>query len=203
MRLITGCPRSGTNYITSVLQEIGVDARHETLGDWEGEVIVAWQIAADVQVKRCLQTPSPRSPNLFRAPIDDVILHQVRHPLNVIGSCHTLHDSSWNFICSQIPCSMSDSLMLRSMRLWFHWNLLAEARSVFRYQVEKVGFVLGQVCQHLSLPIRSFPTTEIPESAKKHRDHPALRWGDLEDIDSELTSRIMDMACRYGYGVPK
>jgi hypothetical protein len=67
--LITGYPRSGTKYTAKVLNKTSLDVGHEFKGK---DGCVSWK-------------------HLPKALDFDLVLHQVRNPLKVIGSSHTIN----------------------------------------------------------------------------------------------------------------
>ena len=67
-RLITGFPRSGTEYMSKVMQKTGLRMGHEGHGDCSDGTVSYWH-------------------SYFKAPgIYEVVLHQIRDPLEVIPS---------------------------------------------------------------------------------------------------------------------
>ena len=70
---IVGCGHSGTFYISEVFQNIGIDIRHERLGE---DGVAGWNFT---HLKR---DGFPA----FGLDADATVFHQTRHPLNVISS---------------------------------------------------------------------------------------------------------------------
>jgi hypothetical protein len=91
--LVTGCGRSGTKFIAALLQNLGMDVRHEQMG---ADGIATW----------CMAVESDDSPwgGGRRGVHFKTILHQVRHPLKVIPSLLTFTSPSWEFIEQYVPC---------------------------------------------------------------------------------------------------
>ena len=84
--LITGCGRSGTSYMSSLMRKTGLDMPHEVMGR---DGMVGWQQARDTSGF-------------------DIVLHQVRHPLRAISSAQTIRIGSWRIIRRQGICSRED-----------------------------------------------------------------------------------------------
>ena len=134
--LITGCPRSGTKYIARLLTDLGCEVGHETMGP---AGISSWCMA--VRAPYAPWGPAHDGQQSF-----DVVLHQVRNPTLVIPSLSTLNGRSWEFIYRHVPCTPSEPLLLRCARLWYHWNLHAEAIAKWRYRLEALAHVFDGFC---------------------------------------------------------
>ncbi len=77
--VVTGCPRSGTHYLSEVLTRIGLVCRHEAVfGPHEREFRGMGGAHGD---SSWLAVPF-----LGQLPADAVVLHQTRHPLDVVRS---------------------------------------------------------------------------------------------------------------------
>jgi hypothetical protein len=123
--LVTGCGRSGTKYIAFALRRIGLDVRHERLGR---DGISSWTMA--VRTERRPYGP-PSSACSFNQ-----IFHQTREPLQVIQSCLSFTESSWDFISENVPCSRIAPLIIRAATYWLLWNEKAEEIATWRYRIE-------------------------------------------------------------------
>ena len=102
--LVTGCGRSGTKYISLFLTKMGVQCGHEKIGK---DGVAAWSLAVDSEAYH--MHLRRRDYNFY------TILHQVRNPLDVIKSSHTITASSWAYIEKFIPIQKNDSLTLSSI----------------------------------------------------------------------------------------
>jgi len=161
--LITGCGRSGTRYVSEALKEWGLDVGHEIEGkngtaDW-------------------YKALNPKG--------YDLVLHQVRHPLDAIMTLHTLSDQSWEFISKNTTVKESDPMDLKCMKYWFEWNLMAEHFSIATYRVEAIT------------PL--FPNTKSDHNSRINMRTKRKTWKDLEKIDKELAEGIRLLALKYGY----
>lgn len=191
--LITGCGRSGTTYIARLLQKSGYDIQHErpgTIGSASWPMTVGYY-AVDIYAND--------------EPFDH-IFHQVRHPLPVIYSwaqtCPDLNLPVWNFIRQHIPeIDPLDSLIVQCAKYWYYWNLLAEQRAEWRYQIEEIETKTSEFIQRSGLFIDpwAFKTTSKQLNGKKKRGN-KLSWNDLsKQIPPDLYQNIREMALRYGY----
>lgn len=148
MVVITGCPRSGTSYITHLLRELGYSTAGEKMR--KVDILVAWQVAGQKDyIVDPVKLSSKR--NLFFDKIMDMsvkVLHQTREPLKTIMSIYNQSNVTigeqreryWKHICSCIPkMKMSDSVLTKSIKFWYYWNLLAEEISSYRYRIEDIS----------------------------------------------------------------
>lgn len=189
--LITGCGRSGTLLICHLLKQSGLNVGHETL---EKDGIVSWA-----------EAPASRSEKKhFKH-----VFHQVRHPLRTISSWLTnfpnLDGWEWRFIRHYIPeISKDDSLIIHCAKYWYYWNLLAENKSDWRYQVEKLEENFHEFEMKLGIEIDRDFFHKLPVNYHHYRDSNFdLSWQDLEEkIPSELYHKIRAMSLRYGYDLP-
>jgi hypothetical protein len=187
--LITGCGRSGTVYISCLLDELGADVPHETMG-LDG--IASWLLAVDAG-------SAPWGP-LRRMFQYRTVVHQVRHPLRAIASAQTFRPESWGYICGHIPCDMTEPLLLRCAKYWHYWNLKAEQTAAWTYRIEELPRVFDRLCEAVGvLPDRSC-LAAVPADVNSRRDsYSAITWDHLAELDPELTRKIQAQAARYGY----
>jgi hypothetical protein len=188
--VITGCGRSGTTYTSRLFKTFGFSVGHERE---EEHGISSWYLASE---------KSKRKPTLKDVQSRNIpIVHQVRDPIKVISSMSTVSDRSWKLIRECIPIKSNDSLRLKCMKYWYHWNLLAEDKSEFTFQIEKIKDHLPKLFSiagfdesHLEISKMS----KVPTNINK-RNHSSLTWENLETEDEQLTEDIRKLATRYGY----
>jgi hypothetical protein len=201
--LITGCGRSGTNYVAKSLSSIGLPFSHE---GFPQKGLAAWPLA--------VRHDGPMPWMLFKQ--SDVtfkpVFHQVRHPLDVIASTQTFATSSWRYIKNYIPLDEGDSLLLRCMKYWHHWNLKAEEIAEWRYRVESFSEIFPEFCERIGRPdlLKKKPEIDrmvknVNSRAKRVQENPSklprksITWLRLEEEDSEMCSLIRKQALKYGY----
>jgi hypothetical protein len=222
--LVTGCPRSGTKYISCLLAELGLDVQHEAAGR---DGTSSWCMAVDAD-----STPwgPPRKDFCFA-----VSLHQVRNPIAAIQSFSTMTEASWRFIYAHTPCQPEDAPLVRAAKLWYHWNCHAERVTEWRYQVEQLPAVFDEFCsrvgvkadrqalQHVATNVntRAFAgfgrfckwvcsklAVEPPTVLRNHcvdrsvyarSSASAFSWEALRDVDRETHDRVVELALKYGY----
>jgi len=217
--LITGCPRSGTRYISDVLITAGKDVPHECRIGEDG--IVSWYMFPTITneakihqyrnfklIKDEGKTHVLRRPCHFDVPVPTVevksglkILHQIREPLSTISSIPKLFPRSHEWACGFIPYKGGDSQLLRFMKMWFHINKMVEKEAVFSYRIENLENVLDEFCKHVCIDKDDFRIAAGKVSKKKntrHRKTP-YTWKQLEYEDKNLTEKIIVLAKKYGY----
>ena len=190
--MVTGCGRSGTKYLSKIFRLAGYDIAHEKLGR---DGIVSASLVPDTN-------KVPWGPS-FREVPEMPIVHQVREPLATIASTTTGHPKSWLFMQKHTSMKQDDSTLLKAMKFWYEWNLMAEEKACFTYRIEDIEEVFPRL-----LATGGFPTTNYDKDIFKvvskkvnSRPHKTYTWEDLEKEDKKLASKIMLLAERYGYEV--
>lgn len=193
MIAVTGCGRSGTKYFSVLMKSIGLDIGHEKL---EKHGISSWCLVPDSNI-------SVFGPSFSEIEYLDIpIVHQIRDPLNTISSTLTFMNSSWNFIQRFIPVSKKDSTLLKSMKYWYYWNLLAKKKAIYSYRIENIKSEINGLVEIGDF--RHIVTIEenmIDATSKKinSRPHENLSWKELKDEDEYFASKIYDLAIGFGY----
>lgn len=191
--LVIACGRSGTRYTSKVLQRAGLHIGHEKRGR---DGMVSWK---SVAVKDELLA-------------HDVIWHQVREPLGVISSFHTVAGSSWRLICDAEPrISMDDALLLRCMKYWLYWNQQCEEAASVTYRVENMAAILPNLLGRVGAKNDAATVAkamQVPENDhtrkrghKTSGSYPQITWADIEETDMPLARHIREQAGEYGYGI--
>jgi len=206
--LVTGCGRSGTSYICSVLGNFkpAVDIGHENRLGNAG--MASWLVPFDV--------PTPRGPQI-RLKDFQTILHQVRHPLGTISSLHTVGQESWDFIkkCipeiakhkwqyqkrSKVPETQKDQILLAATKYWYYWNLQAEKIASWTYQVEDIQNVLPEFCKRAGIVWSAdvFNKAHKTDTRVTRKDYVKITWDDIKRVDSTLYNDVIKLSEKYGY----
>lgn len=188
--LITGCARSGTAYISQILQECGLQIGHEkTLQDG----VSSWIMC--VNTKHVPWAVDSRQRFRFNH-----IFHQVRHPLKVISSAQTEGTPSWKYIIKHIPeIEWEDSLIVKCAKYWYYWNLKAEQQAEWTYCVENLDQEWDELCRRLGRKLERSKAERVPHNINA-RPHTEITWEDLKlQLDPDLYQKIRQMAQKYGY----
>ena len=213
--LITGCGRSGTLYATKLWQSIGLDIRHERPvppnGVMGADGVASWFMAAD--------DPKPPSGPSSLDYTFDVIIHQVRHPLNVISSMAQFifqHGRrAPGYIERHVPDTklspdeknhfdFKQQLILKASRYWYHWNLMAEEKAGKIVRIEDLNEELPNLCDLVGIPYQPGVLSEIPKDINALRYHISdepwrVTWVEIKRLDPEIYHRIKQLAAAYGY----
>ncbi len=186
---ITGCGRSGTKYITKVLNALGVKVKHEAMGK---DGIVSGTMACKPEIG--FQGP-PWPKEGF-----DTILHQVRDPLKVISSNTTARRKGLVWLEQYIPIKADMPPLERSAKYWYYWNLIAENLTDRRYRIEDLPQIIDEFCKWTGAKNNIKALNEIPRNINK-RKHTTYTWEDIElAIENEdLYNKMRKMETRYGY----
>ena len=122
-------------------------------------------------------------------------VHVVRHPLDTIASLRTLSEAEWQNISEVVEqVKMTDSVLRRSMMLYYHGNRAAGSVSRHRIQVENITpatmrrvFDVDSDCDFSEVPTDSWKVTV---------------WADLKREDIRAAIAVADLSRRYGYDSP-
>jgi len=191
--LVTGCGRSGTNYLAICLERSGYSIKHEQPGE---DGTVSWPMAVN-----SYSPWGPESEDHF-----EHIFHQVRNPLAVITSwIVNLNDvtrDEWVFIRHHIPeIHPEDPLIVQCAKYWYYWNLLVEQKAEWRFPIEDFEEVLPEFTKRSGLVLDRQELKQIPKNFNSWRKiQNRITWNDLKvHLPKDLYRNIWEMACRYGY----
>lgn len=186
---ITGCGRSGTSYITALLNKLGVEVEHEVMGK-DG-------IVSGTMANKPTEVPwGPVWPKGgFR-----VVLHQVRRPLDVISSNTTAGKTGLLWLETQIPISINMPKLERAAKYWYYWNLEAEKIATWRYQIEDLPNVFEKFCKFTGAKYDTKAFITVPTNINT-RKHEIYTWDQIREVinDDELYKKMREMESRYGY----
>ena len=113
---IISVPHSATRYTVMLLQSNRIKVKHEEVGR---EGIVDWMYPF-----RCYRAEAP------------LILHQLRHPLDVINSLATGSNTDWEKMFSVLPIDKSKDKLTRSVEVWIYWSAICDRISSMSYKRE-------------------------------------------------------------------
>lgn len=191
--LVTGCGRSGTRFLSEFLEESGYSIKHEKPGE---EGCVSWPMSVN-----SYSPWGPESEDTF-----EHVFHQVRNPLAVITSwlinLDDLSRDEWIFIRQHVPeIDPEDSLIVQCAKYWYYWNLLAEEKAEWRYQIENLEEVLPEFMKRSGLVLNRKILRRVPRNINTWKViQEQITWNDLKSqIPEDLYINIRNMAYRYGY----
>lgn len=196
---ITGCGKSGTHFIAEALARGGLKIGHERnspngLASWY-IAISATEIKIPLCVKNYVILDELKNP---------VILHQVRSPLSAISTAQVISGMSWSLVVCLPEIDQEDSILLRCMKYWRYWNLMAEKAAEWTYRVEDLGDMWKEFCSRISCPellSKKSVCLDVRVIDKQRHRYTPFTWADLEEEDGKLCSDIIKQARRYGYNI--
>lgn len=189
MFLITGFPRSGTKYLATVLNAVGLDVGHEELRpdgtvSWPhiGQGFLTW-------------TGQIEKTNF------DPVIHVVRDPLKAISSAQTLRDESFDYMFKYSNHPGGPRGLRWYMWAWLKWNDFIESRAVWRFKIEDLPECYPTLFEMLGIQgVSALP--ELPKNINT-RPHSNFTWTDLKREDKKLYKQIRDKAVKYGYQIDR
>ena len=206
--VIAGTGRSGSTWIADVLTAAGLPVGHEDVFGARGPVEWPPHLVGDS--------------SLYAAPFLDrwggLVFHQVRHPLDCIGSLvgwglpstPNTQGIGGEFVWEHLGWrSGGQQQVTDSARYWCDWNEMCErgARYV-RYRVEDADAVT--IHQLMRVAGRDAPVGRVREALAVHRpldyrahNDRAPHAIDWSDIPEPERGRVLRQAARYGYEVPE
>jgi ADP-ribose pyrophosphatase YjhB (NUDIX family) len=221
--LITGTPRSGTQYATEVLKkalaEHETDVCHEAVG---AIATVSWCHVNPSTLRRYWdQKAGDRTGQyVYDCPKWLDIVHQTRHPLKVIASMPTIAEAftkngGWDAAQSALVAQQQrivgyagdevewpedlTSIAAYAAFVW-RWNRYVETVATFRYRVEDLhggeGSVWPALLAHLGLDPIPFPKGQL---FRDSRPHEIVTWDDVQREAPEYYEPLREMAAEYGY----
>jgi hypothetical protein len=175
--VIVGCARSGTRWIAEVLTLTGLDVGH-------------WRTLGDDGISSDLLAP-------LACLLEANVIHQVRYPVNQIGSMHTTHGYTWQFINQVLKFKDGDTLLKMCMKYWLVWNSYAEKVARYTYRIENIDNEWGKI-KELTGAKGVLP--DVPRNANTRKGmYKPVTWDMLEQEDAELYGHILKKAWGYGY----
>ena len=180
--LVLGTPRSGLAYTTMVLRQLKLSVAHEGIG---ADGACGWPFVPCIMPKSNI-----------------TILHQVRNPLDSIGSMQCISEESWSYIGHYLKMDImkTSDLIFRGMQCWYHWNKMVEDKAIFTYRVEDMERVWGNICELLKInKMISFPLDISTDINTRAEFYEPLETEDLLNSNSTLATRVLSLGTTYGY----
>lgn len=211
--LITGCGRSGTQYLSKILNYHNLEFLHEDIRGKDG--VISWFLMFDRQdipywniSKKDYLNFKPNYTNHFNKKI---LL--VRNPIDVISSVYnTFKDKSFDYIRKCIPeISNYDSKLLHVMKYYLYWNLNGLKICDFYIKIENIESDIDRILYLFSIKKKDFShfskkthtrnimLNESKTSTGTKRVYDKISWEDLENEDINITNQIRDLCKKLGY----
>jgi hypothetical protein len=191
--LITGCPRSGTGYISTVLARAGVRSGHECVygpvqvGPWKNvQVEVSWLAAPSL--------PLPGVPSA----------HQVRHPLAVMRSLVGIglftRQTKFREFAEETCPALREELTptAKAARMWCEWTRMTDSSAQVCWRVEDAAEYAEEIAVFVGVApeVIAKAISETPTDVNHRRRAESL---DLESIPEPLWAEVIRRAKLYGY----
>lgn len=203
--LVIGCPRSGTKYTATLLQQAGGQVGHEWLF---ADGLVSCHLTVEHNRWR---VPSfdgrftlPRHVHFAR------ILHQIRAPLPTINSLRHWVREPWAALFLEVAAEVTTARSEQdprelAMRIYLEWNTLAQSVAAASYRVEDLAPdtpALAMVTNALyGIHVGPEHFAEVPPNTNATEGRRArLTWGELRDVNHTLAASCHALGARYGYG---
>ncbi len=216
--LVTGCARSGTGYTAALLTRLGVDCGHERLyepgriqaaGKGRLDVAPGWPKAVAAE-SSWLAAPFLRSLHP-----GTLVLHQVRHPLEVMRSklrtrFFETPTAYLDLAAAHLAQLQRGSSLERAARYWVGWNELverAERWTSLRYRRHRLEDVneafllelLAELGRETSPVDVARALSEVARDTNTRGDRAADARVRLEALPEDLLRDLDSMGQRYGY----
>jgi hypothetical protein len=162
--LVIGSPRSGTQFITGLLNRFGLRVRHERMGE-DGTVNCAWLVYR-IKNDPLIQI-SGRQHYEF-----DQIVHIVRHPFAVIASLSAeMYGVFWDWQYRHSNIRVNPKLLSTVANFWMFWSDGCQKLSDSMVRLEDIAH-LGErknagIHEHMKLSLDSFEDEEIREALER------------------------------------
>ena len=205
--LIVGCPKSATKYASKCWQSFGYDIKYEKIGK---DGMSSWFAAVSDKFSFASKT-FDRKRVKFR-----VVLHQIRNPLNVIGSIlamdlsNCIDERKLAFICKRTSASIFDLPLLRALKIWVEWNKKAEKMADFSYQIEDWNEDKNGIRDKIFdlVGVKKENRQKVNLSNKGHgcESHPGFKKVTVDDIKRKVKDRVLlqefqQLCDKYNYNI--
>ena len=213
--LITGCGRSGTQFLSKILKYHDLDFLHEDIRGKDGTI--SWFLMFDRQdipywniTKKNYVNFKPNYHNRFNKKI---LL--VRHPLDVITSVYnTFENISLEYIIKCISeINNQDSKLLCVMKYYLYWNLEGLKTCDFYIKIENIEFDINKILnlyditkKNISHFSKKTHTRNIKEVESKNstgikKVYNKITWEDLENEDIYIANQIRGLCENLKYNI--
>lgn len=189
--LILGHPRSGTVHTSILLNRCGLFVQHEQDLDYI-EKNYHHRPKIDGIVTGLFRRVKPNFSNYYP------ILHQVRHPLDVISSARRMRSQAVNNLfrtCVKENVRVSGRLH-QAMYTWYAFTEMADAVSVYTYKLETMRENWMAICGLLQISPCIMPSVRNDINGHEKIE---LTWEELYEKDDRLANLIKLKARAYGY----
>lgn len=194
--LVVGHPRSGTGFMSRLLQAYGLAVGHEQV-DEDG--ISSWMFAATTTEVPFSFDGSSRANYIFQT-----MIHVVRHPLGVIASTaytELVNPPVIEYLSRFVVVDRFAEKLEQACQSYLGWNKLIEAqRPDLRVRVEEAPELIAEFLQKRGLYRPPICPPVLPPTDYNSREHPQITAAQLRDIISQgLWAELVDYTEELGY----
>lgn len=179
--LVAAHPRSGTQYMTGILRQMGLRIGHEYV---EKDGAVSWF--------HILHKEERKFQHIF---------HQVRHPLDCISSSMELGDDFFDYIgkFTFVPEREEAPKLVRCAYSWLGWNQILSGMSEWQFQAEDIRKIAPELVKRLGLPRNDFLSSSSVDFGSANTKRDTVSWKDLNRHG--LAAAVRKEAQKYGYSL--
>lgn len=199
--IVVGTGRCGTGYISQILTRMGIPCGHEWVYSPHPRRNPHIEILGDSSAQAVPFVPD----------FDGFVFHQVRNPLQVIGSFigfNLFKDYRWHgpdgeFMAQHFHFTGDE--LGDAMRYYVEWNQRCERQDrYFRYKVEDIDrAMLRRMADLIGVRVEDSAIDqalrEVPTNCNTRHNAQPLTWDDLPD--GPLKDDLIAISRRYGYNV--
>ena len=213
--IVTGLPKSGTQYMANLLGKLSLRSYHEMIfthssTDWPA----AWRI--DSTTMRQVESSWMTVPFLDQVDGNYIIWHQLRHPLKIL-QCLTSHltlmepSATADFIWQHVPDTRQGTIWERAVHFILEWTRKIEDHAhrldYIRYRLEDLdsdqlhtALVLSGYL-NISQANCAYWLVETPRNMNScHHSADWITWRMLHDqVGPDLSIRLQRLAWSQGY----
>jgi hypothetical protein len=193
--VVSGTGRSGTVYISWLLNELGIPTRHEYFFGPHG-------YSKRIGVKGEVSWMAAPFLGNFRGSI----LHQTRHPVKTINSFVSvkavdpsrMHNKYIRFISQHFE--MGEDLLEHAMRFYIDWNYQISQHATYHFQIEQVERCIPEIFAQLGVSCPKNYRHVIKRSKTLNsKSKPQVTYYDLPK--GQLLDELIYVSERYGYKI--
>lgn len=207
--VITGCGNSGTLYVARLLSSLGIRTAFEEFFTAYTSPADMWHYGRWLKLSDTVGESSSLATPYVRLLVHDcVILHQVRHPIEVLRSLmgrRTFEPDlrllpNLRFFFRHISeADHDDEPIVLAMKYWLYWNRSIESLSHLRYCVEDMPAALPAIAATIGANIPD-PREALDSLGTKCHGGPRDEGVTLESLpDCAVRDDLVRQGERYGY----
>jgi hypothetical protein len=184
--------RSGSGYISAVLNAAGVRCGHES---W-------WNPLDEHQAGLDADSSWCALPDVLHGAFDGPIVMQVRHPLLTIASLTQSPDHGHYIGCRERLMGPLPEDPLRAATLtWLQWTIIGEGVATDSWRVEDVDAdLVARLARLAGHPVTdAAAAAAVAFTSTKTNDHATILRLTWDDLPADLVGDVRGLAAGWGY----